>query len=301
MVFVRDCQDKKAIPEETQKSDTPQPPQPTENVENKEEIPTPESESAPTDELDADRGTKTTQASKDLPLPTSEATKAPETCTTQLTIPNRSTNKIRLSAFRIDDQLYELYAPTDRIDELQIALDDIKTARQSEEQARISLEDNLLTITVDRYAPHRNLAQGSDEGGESQEFYFVSDCNHVEETKGVTEKQNDQKEDNQYAALTREEKQNCSTEVDQLCIETCTDDTATCEQRCTICVLGEHVVRDELDGKEVAILENVLQPVLSDEGEQIGMQVTDTLTFVDSDEPNRQLIIAPDTTITHEE
>lgn len=300
MVFVRDCQDK-AIQEETQKSDTPQLPQPTENVENKQETPTPESESAPTDEGDADRGTKTTQTPKDLPLPTSEATKAPETCTTQLTIPNRSTSKIRLSAFRIDDQLYELYAPTDRIDELQIALDDIKTARQSEEQARISLEDNLLTITVDRYAPHRNLAQGSDEEGELQEFYFVSDCNQVEETKDEIEKQKNQEANNHYTAQTREEKQNCPTVIDQLCWEKCSEDTEFCEQRCTVCVLSEHVVRDDLDGKEEAVLENILQPVLSDEGEQIGMQVTDTLTFVDSDEPNRQMIIAPDTTITHEE
>lgn len=300
MVFVRDCQDRKVAPEETKKSDTPQP-QPTENVEHKEETPTPESESAPTDEGDADRGTKTTQAPKELPLPTSEEAKVPETCTTQLTIPNRSTSKIQLSAFRIDDQLYELYAPTDRIDELQIALDDIKTARQTEEQARISLEDNLLTISVDSYAPHRNLASGIDADGEAQEFYFVSDCNQVDQTKDEIEKQKNQDANNHYAAQTREEKQNCPTVIDQLCWEKCSEDTQFCEQRCTVCVLGEHVVRDDLDKKEEGVLENILQPVLSDEGEEIGMQVTDTLTFVDSDEPNRQIIIAPETIIIHEE
>lgn len=222
-------------------------------------------------------------------------------CVTILTIPRWSQAGYQIQGFRIDDELYELYAPTDAVDELQLALDDLMQARTSDTHASVRLEDDTLRITLDTYDPSWNMAMGKDSDEQAQEFPFVSDCstaNKIQDRENISQ---EAKENHENNAQTIEQKQNCITELDQLCIEKCTDNFETCEQRCTICTLGENIVRDDLDRAEENALSDVILPVISDEGEQIGMHVTEELTFIDTDEPARQMIIPQDTIILNED
>jgi cysteine-rich repeat protein len=297
IVFVRTC---KKSDEATAETDTQEEIEPTQETAD----PVAWNDQQPTPDLPQDTPTTqepidATEAEELTDEKDGDANKKEAVCITALTIPHWSQAGYRIQWFRIADELYELYAPTDAVDELQLALDDLMQARASDVQATVSLEEDILRITLDTYDPNWNMAIGSDQNDTPKEFSFVSDCGTQEEQQSPKIDVTTETPIVINAPIIQAEV--CDLVVDEACMALCVGAEETCISQCTTCPREGYVIKDSLDSEDLAILDETIIPVVSKQGEEVGMQVLEEVVFVDGDTMQAEVVIPADTTIQTED